>query len=884
MKLSTIAGLMLLSVLLWTGSCRPAGSGPTEILRIIDLLRQEHVRSSPMKDLTHKFMRVEENFSDRWRFVPGLSSNTQKVWGASTQHPVLGDPDSLELADFRLLQGEREIPYLGSDPQGGMLWRLVQTAEVFDLRPLPGFDRDARGVLLKQGQSAVFEKLLPDREVVLQLYIVNTNWESYRPKIEVLLDGEPVEELVVSRQRWFRIHFTPSLGIHEIKVQWSGEGSPDAFILIGRAVVDCPSEIVLLSNDQAQPTQPPEEDLVFHYHRSDALAAGEDQSELPRLTWLYNYSGSHLLDQAGGGGNDPYRIKQKVVLDEYSLNALFAPVRSEYVIPLRIPARAVLDFGLGFLSLARDEAAARPLRFLIKIEISGRETVLFDRESGLDAPADGFTMERIDLSPYADEKADLSFVTQLTPQEGGADEGVPFWINPVVYPLPEQPPPNIVLVSLDTVRPDFLGCYGNAEATSPALDAVAAESALFLNTYSTTSWTLPAHVSLLTALDGLRHEVYYPQEKFDPATPTLAELLHARGYTTAAFTGGGYLSSVYGFSKGFDSYQEIKLHGNRAIRFDEAERLADLACDWIGNNRDKPFFLFLHTYQPHDPYSNLSPLGKMFIDESAEWDQVRMESLFQDRGRFDTSLSEEQKDNIAGLYKGEIRYTDEVFVRPVLEALKKSNLYDNTLIILTSDHGEEFYDHESWLHDHSLYEEGIRIPLIIRFPGGRFGGQRIEAPARITDIMPTALQFAGLNPEGLDLDGKSLFPLLQGREKQPRPVLADLALRQHQDPPTTISFVRDNLKVIVHKQVASPYIDRVSRELSDYRVELYDLAQDPGETQNLANEARFRASVVQFIREAHGLFQEAEASRMQKNQVEMDRSLEERLKALGYIK
>jgi len=886
LKLPIIAGLMVLSVLLWAGSCRQAGSGPPEILRIIDLMRREHVVSSPLKDLIYKFRRIEEDISDRWRFIPGLSSSIQGVWGVSSQHAVLGDPESPERDDLRLLRGGQEIPYLGTDPRSAMNWRLVRTAEAFDLRSQPGFDRDARGVALKKGKSIAFEKLLPDSEVTLQLYIVNANWKSYRPRIRVMLDEEPVEEFVVSRKRWFKIRFTPNLGLHEIKLHYSGEGGgdPDEQVLIGNVRLDSSSEVILLSVDQGPSSQPPAGNFLFHYHRGDALETGEDRSELDRLTYLYYYSSGSLLEPAGDGELNPYRIKAKVVLDEYSLNGLLAPVPSEYGLPVDIPERARLSFGLGFVPASRKEAAVPPLRYKIKIEVAGRETVLFDRETDPEALEKGFVMERIDLSAYGGQRVNLSFLTQRANPTGEADEGIPFWINPVVYPLPEQPPSNIVLVSLDTVRPDYLGCYGYSQPTSPALDALAPEAALFLNAYSTTSWTLPAHVSLLTALDGLRHEVYYPQEKFDPAAPTLAELLRARGYTTAAFTGGGYLSNVYGFSQGFDSYQEIRLHGNRAIRLDEAERLADLACDWMGENRDKPFFLFLHTYQPHDPYSNLSPLGKMFLNESAGWDQVRMESLFQDKGRFETSFSDEQKDNIKALYEGEIRYTDEVFVRPVLEVLKKHNLYDNTLIIFTSDHGEEFYDHESWLHDHSLYEEGIRIPLIIKFPGGRFSGQRVDAPARITDIMPTALEFAGLKPEGLDLDGKSLFALLEGREKQPRPVLADLALRQYQDPPTTISLIRDKLKVIVHKQVVSPYIDRVSRELSDYRVELYDLEQDPGETQNLANEARYRASVVQFIREIHGLFQKAKASRTQKNQVEMDRSLEERLKALGYIK
>ncbi|MGB2906814.1 MAG: sulfatase [Candidatus Aminicenantaceae bacterium] len=885
-KYTAIPGSVILILLFSSDSCVNSRTEPAEILRIIDLMRPEYVSTSPMKDLVLRFRLVEENLSERWRFVTGLSSNTQKVWGASTGFAVLGDPDSPEQDDVRLLRGGQAVPYLGSAPQDVMSWRLVQTAEAFDLRQQPDFDQDAQGIVLKKGRALRFEKLLPDREVTLQLYIQNANWKSYRPRIQVLLDDEPIEEFVVSRKRWFRIRLTPNLGFHEIEVRFLGEegGDPDEFVLIGNARVDSPSEVVLLSLDQAHSNQPPSGDSVLYYHRSDALEAGENPAELERLTSLYFYSRGHLLELNGEDGSDPYRLRQKVVLDEYSLNALLAPTHSEYALPLDIPARARLDFGLGFIHLSRKETEVPPLRYQVKIAVSGQETVLFELETGPDSLDKGFIMQQVDLIPFAGKEAVLSFVTQSLHPEGVEDIGIPVWINPEIYPLPEQPPANIVLVSLDTLRPDFLGCYGYSKPTSPALDALAAEAALFLKAYSTTSWTLPAHVSLLTGLDGLRHEVYYPQEKFDPATPTLAKLLRRRGYSTAAFTGGGYLSNVYGFSQGFDTYQEIRLHGNRAIRLDEAERLAELACDWIEINRDKPFFLFLHTYQPHDPYANLSPLGKMFLAESAPWDQARMESLFQDQGRFNTGFTPEEKDNIVGLYEGEIRYTDEMFVLPVLEALKESGLYENTLVIFLSDHGEEFYDHESWLHDHSLYEEGIRIPLIIKFPQGRFSGQRVTDVMRITDIMPTVLDFAGIEPEGFDLDGESLFPLLEGRERQPRTVLTDLALRQFPDPPTVISLVRDNLKVIVHKRLGSPYAERIAREINDYHVELYDLEQDPRETKNLAQDSSYRAEVVQFIREIHALFQEARDSRTQKNQVEMDRSLEERLRALGYIK
>jgi arylsulfatase A-like enzyme len=261
-----------------------------------------------------------------------------------------------------------------------------------------------------------------------------------------------------------------------------------------------------------------------------------------------------------------------------------------------------------------------------------------------------------------------------------------------------------------------------------------------------------------------------------------------------------------------------------------------------------------------------------------------MEELLQDTGRFQTAFSDAEKRNIKALYEGEVRYTDQMFVKSVLETLKQNGLYSNTLVIVTSDHGEEFFDHESWLHDHSLYNEGIRIPLIIKFPQARYSGKRLDALTRITDIVPTALEFAGIPRAGLEIDGISLIPIVQKNERSERSVFSHLALRSSQDPPSVVSLIRGDLKIIVHRVIESPYIESRSYKISDYQVELYDLAADPQETKNLAKESAYRATCMQMVREIHDLIQETEARRTQKETVVMDSTLEERLKALGYIK
>lgn len=875
-------------MLFWTAVFVSCGGNASDssFVRLLDRVSSQNIVVSPMQDLVKKFLSSEERLDDRWRFVPSLSSGQQKVWGASTQNPVMGHPESPERDDIHLYFRDEEIPYGTAVPQSRFSWRWIRTSEAFDLRQQPAFDRRAQGVALKRGQSVRFEKLLPDQEVLLELYIVNSHWESYRPRLEVLLDDVVIEEFTVSRQRWFRFRFTPELGLHEIKVRFPETESyqENQFVLIGRAQMECPSEIVLLSLARSPADQMPGSGYVFRYHRNDVLDEKSQKEDLGHLLHLYyNYRHTSLPEDAGKGEN-LYSVKQKLLLGDTSHNVLLAPALSVFSIPLKIPSLAQLECGLGFVDLVGRNPSKPVFRFSIKIKTDNQEDLLLQKEAAAGSYGGGVIWEKLDLSAYAGKKVQLAFITENMEVAAASPPGVPYWVNPVVFSPAEEAPANIVLISLDTVRPDYLGCYGYEKDTSPALDALAQDSALFLNCFSTSSWTLPAHVSLLTGQSSRQHQVYYPYERFDSSTLTMADHLRQQGYTTVAFTGGGYLSSQFGFAKGFDRYQELLLHGENAIRWDEAEKLAEMANDWIRKNRGKKFFLFLHTYQPHDPYANLSPQGKSFLENSASWDQVNMEELLQDTGRFQTAFSDAEKRNIKALYEGEVRYTDQMFVKSVLETLKQNGLYSNTLIIVTSDHGEEFFDHESWLHDHSLYNEGIRIPLIIKFPQTRYSGKRLDALTRITDIVPTALEFAGIPRAGLEIDGISLIPIVQKNERSERSVFSHLALRSSQDPPSVVSLIRGNLKIIVHRVIESPYIESRSYKISDYQVELYDLAADPQETKNLAKESAYRTTCMQMVREIHDLIQETEARRTQKETVVMDSTLEERLKALGYIK
>jgi arylsulfatase A-like enzyme len=365
----------------------------------------------------------------------------------------------------------------------------------------------------------------------------------------------------------------------------------------------------------------------------------------------------------------------------------------------------------------------------------------------------------------------------------------------------------------------------------------------------------------------------------DTSLITLADVLRQSNFFCSAFTGGGYVSSVYGFSKGFDFYKESL---SSFLMKDSVEWVYRGISKWLSRNKDKNFFLFIHTYQPHDPYASPSPYNTMFLEDNAKWEHINLKRyLDAERGVF-KNLPEERRQNIISLYDAEIRYTDEELIRPLLENLKEMGLYDQTMIIFTSDHGEEFFDHKGWMHGHSLYDELLKVPLIIKFPESRFAGKKVENIVPLVDIMPTVLDELCLDVPGLTIDGQSLVPVLRGKENKDRVFLADKGnnvLESHI--PQKFSMNMGKYKLILS--------ERFSQEDLKFflfpppmmgPVELYHLADDPVETENIADEKpKFAEQIISQINEIYSM-----AKKRKIGKPEIDEELKRRLRALGYIR
>jgi arylsulfatase A-like enzyme len=316
----------------------------------------------------------------------------------------------------------------------------------------------------------------------------------------------------------------------------------------------------------------------------------------------------------------------------------------------------------------------------------------------------------------------------------------------------------------------------------------------------------------------------------------------------------------------------------------------------LNQNSDKKFFLFLHTYQPHNPYKNNSSLGKAFLSRNSEWHQIDLTKHLRDLEnsnpvsypsdledwprqilesflfRFRV-LPDNEKQNIVELYDGDIRHTDEYLIKPLLNELKKLDIYENTMIILLSDHGESFQDHKMWEHGVQLYNELIRIPLIIKFPGFKHKGRTIENSVGIVDVLLTILEEVGIAPNS-QFEGKHIHDMINGEEDSDRICYAETRAGGRK-----ISVVRGHDKLIFNGAPKSIYhfIGIPSQ------IEYYDLQKDILEKNNINVENMTDLNVL--FKQMIEYWKEARSTRERlKKSAKIPEDLKEQLKALGYIK
>lgn len=424
--------------------------------------------------------------------------------------------------------------------------------------------------------------------------------------------------------------------------------------------------------------------------------------------------------------------------------------------------------------------------------------------------------------------------------------------------------PSVILISIDTLRADRVGFMGYPRATTPRLDEMAAQGMVFENAISPAPWTLPAHVSLLTSQLPNEHRVRRVESRVRPDLLMLSECFRDAGYRTGAFTGGGYVSSDYGYKQGFQIYQD---HNEGAEGGPGG--IAQAALEWVRKVGGQPFFLFVHTYEPHGPY-----LKRDFVQSA-------------DRGRLTDEMiagtvksvpdpSAGERRYISDLYDGDIANTDRA-MGGLLMTLRDEGVLAHAIVVVTSDHGEDVWDHDAVnipRHGHTLYEEIVHVPLLMRAPGLLPAGTRVKTPISLIDLAPTLLGLAGLPPRR-SMRGQNMAGALRaGQEPEVRPILSE-AVRYG---PPRFAWRRDGLKVILTPDPAP--IDKNSSVIPD-RLEIFDLIEDPLEQNILTAEPPAGSkSAISTLQGRAGLEQD---NPTEADDHEQSEELKRQLRSLGYV-
>lgn len=433
------------------------------------------------------------------------------------------------------------------------------------------------------------------------------------------------------------------------------------------------------------------------------------------------------------------------------------------------------------------------------------------------------------------------------------------------------PGTNLVLISIDSLRPDHLGAYGYRRLTSPHLDRLAREGIVFERAWSTTTWTLPAHLSMLSSLVPPVHNVRRTNERVSEKVELLPERLAQAGYRSAAVVSGLFLDRRYGFDQGWEVYDDRTAFAGGDLHEHEnvsSGRVHARALELLDRLQSEPFFLFLHYFDVHYDYRPPPPYDRLFDPDYAG--PVSGTHFARDLLRR-RELAARDLEHLVALYDGEIRWVDAWLGRLFAE-LERRGLGERTLVVVTSDHGEEFLEHRRFGHAQNLYEPTLRVPLLVRLPGGRLGGRRSEVPVSLTDLAPTLAAAAGLPPPSGWM-GRDLLPLLEGRGSiAPADLYADLFGRRR-------ALIADGAwKAILERRYVRGRDQRRARSL-----ELFDLARDPGERDDRAAADATRAETLRrrLERAWHG-FQRAAAG-LDAGRVENDPEFEKELRALGYL-
>jgi arylsulfatase A-like enzyme len=569
-------------------------------------------------------------------------------------------------------------------------------------------------------------------------------------------------------------------------------------------------------------------------------------------------------------------------LDEYR-KTLYARAPASMAFDVPLPKSApVLHFALGV-------SQKIPVKFRILAGPSQTELyskTLSDPDHWEDATAD--------LSPYAGSTTRLILETSSP-----AANVVGFWSNPVVLSRTSPRRPNVLLYVVCTLRPDHMSLYGYSRPTTPFLKQLGASSVVFEDAVAQASWTKASVPSILTSLQAYTHGLVNESDTIPRGATTMAEQLRAAGYVTAAILGNAFAGRASGLDRGFDYVMEfpvVQRQSKDAIdRGTDSGAINRVILPWLERHRDEPLFLFVLATDPHAPYRPPAEFEKQFANpaETKQFNQdyAKLREIRTDGGGATVTLAEIRSKGIdpdwfrrcaIDRYDGEIAHNDRS-IENLTGKLKELGLLDNTLVVVASDHGEEFWEHGLSAHRHSLYAELIHVALMMWNPKLIPQARRVAEPVQLIDILPTVLDLLGLKaPDGLE--GRSLVPLLKGAPHGATVPAMSTKLALPSAKPgggvpenltDTFARVEPDWKLIYRPQAARAHMKQV--ELYDRRADRADKSDIAAQHTEVAD--RMRLDITKWIDQEKAV----KARIGPGGSKPLDRNTLERLRSLGYL-
>jgi len=571
------------------------------------------------------------------------------------------------------------------------------------------------------------------------------------------------------------------------------------------------------------------------------------------------------------GVNDPYLHRLKLGSD--TMPVIIIPEGARVRYKVSIPEGGKLEF---FLTLP-PEIINNFNNTEFKVSIYKSNALLlkeFEIKQILSSEIyTGFVPVKIDLSEFSGKNYLLEFKYEKKNHKISTHaKSFICMASPLLYTVNQKNEPNIILISLDTLRADHLGCYGYHRDTTPNIDKFAQKGTIFLNTISGSPWTLPSHISLFTSRypyeTGFQQNTsslssdWYFDTRIAYEIKTLAEYLKDKGYRTAGMTGGSYLSTFYRFDRGFDYYHEKPYYKDK----DAAEEVTR-AISWIKGNKTSKFFLFFHTYEIHEPYTR-----NYFCKTKSQ------------------NKSTDVKNMIISKYDSGIKYTDEHIGR-IFDELEATGLLQKTIVIITSDHGENFDklktdDFGTWgSHGSTLYDVELKVPLIIGGHPYFCTGKRKTEQVSLLDIFPTIMDIIGEEGD-ISVRGRSILPSIKGNKIKETVAYAEGLFMTKAEGLFMTKYDKKALRTNRYKFIldTSP-IDKSMQNNYD-KYEYYNLTKDPLETTNitLKNLQQIKILEKHLKRITSSILSNYTKLHIHKRSISIDtKDLEKQLKQLGYI-